>query len=186
MNILLIDNGTKLLEQLKHLVSGHTVIHTWRDFTDVDVAHADLIILSGGSVMSLVGNETEFAREINLVTTTTKPVVGICFGCEVLTIAFGGTLRRLPQRHQGIREIELLATDDPSFSRRIKVYEGHRLIIDRMPEGFKVLGRSQDGPELIKHTSKPLLGFQFHPENFVEETDGHTIFNQLLAEIVRK
>ncbi len=180
MNILLIDNGTKLLEKLEHLLPGHDVVHTWRDFTEVDVKDADLIILSGGSAMQLVGNEAEFAREIELVRTTEKPVIGICFGCEIMAVAFGATLRELEVKHEGIKEIEILEEGAASTPRRVKVYEYHRWIIDQMPEGFEIVGRSKDGPELIRHTSKPLYGLQFHPENLVDQTDGRKLLLELL------
>lgn len=182
MNILLIDNGTKLLTKLEQLLPGHKVVHTWRDFTEADIANSDLIVLSGGSAMQLVGNEGEFAREIEFVKTTTKPVIGICFGCEIMAVAFGGALRPLEVKHQGVKEIEVFE-EGASGPRTIKVYEYHRWIIDQMPEGFEVLGRSKDGPELIGHVSRPLYGLQFHPENFVDETEGRAVLLRLLSKV---
>lgn len=179
MNVLLIDNGTTLLTKLEALIPGHTVVQTWREFTDEQVENADLIVLSGGSLMQLVGNEAEFEREMALVRDTRKPVLGICFGCELITRAFGGTLAHMPEAHKGKRTITLVP-----FLASIEVYENHQWVIDQMPAGFSIMALSDAGPELIRHMARPIYGMQFHPENLVDEAQGDELFQAFLTHVL--
>lgn len=153
MNILLIDNGTTLLEKLKTLIPGEEVVHTWKDFLQADIDTADIVILSGGSKMQLLGNEGEFENELEFIRRHSKPIIGICFGSELITEAFGGTLKHLPEAHKGIRDIELLDPGLLDGKKSIQVYENHQWIIDTVPGDFEVMARSADGPEMIRHTS---------------------------------
>jgi GMP synthase (glutamine-hydrolysing) len=179
MRILLIDNGTTLLNKLKQLIPGDEIVHTYDDF-DKDTNNFDLVILSGGSKYQLVRNENVFEREINFIRNTTKPVIGICFGYELITLAFGATLKELPENKKGIYEIEII--DEDLGTRKIKVFESHRWVVDRLPGVFDVLAISEDGPEIIKHKEKFIYGLQFHPENFTEETEGDELFLKLLSQ----
>lgn len=180
MRILLIDNGTTILDKLKELIPGNEIVHTYEDF-DRDVSDFDLTILSGGSKYQLIGNQDKFAKEIDFIKKTNKPVIGICFGYEIIASAFGATLRELPENKKGIYEIEIL--NESLGKGKIKVYESHRWVIDKLPEVFEVLAKSKDGPEIIKHKERPIYGLQFHPENFVEETEGDELFMKLLSQL---
>lgn len=184
MKVLLIDNGTTLLEKLKMLIPGEEVVHTWKDFTENDIDQADIVILSGGSKMQLLGNEGEFEKELEFIMRHSKSLIGICFGSELITEAFGGTLKHLSEPHKGIREIELLDPELLDGKSSIQAYENHQWIIDRVPAEFEVIARSADGPEMIRHTSLPIWGIQCHPENYVDKTDGDELFLRLLNKFV--
>ncbi|MDB4991788.1 MAG: glutamine amidotransferase class-I [Parcubacteria group bacterium] len=181
MNILLIDNGTTLLEKLRALIPGDEIVHTWRDFSPEDVARADLIVLSGGSRMQLAGNEHEFVQEVEMILSIQKPLIGICFGTELIAHAFGGTLRELAVNHKGIKEVRFILPRFSGGRESIRVFENHRWIIDEMPKGFEIIAESDDGPEMIGHLTLPIYGMQFHPENYVDEAEGNSVFLQLFS-----
>ena len=185
MKTLLIDNGTTLVEKLKKLLPGDPQVTQWDTFQEQEVEEYDLIILSGGSVRPLKGNEHLFARELHFLQQTRKPVIGICFGCELIVKAFGGDIRPLSSPHRGIRTIQistgLLGPSDPRTT--VEVYEQHQWIIDTIPEQFNVLAWTSEGPEMIRHQTLPIVGIQFHPENFVDTTDGDEIFFQVINEL---
>ena len=178
MKILLIDNGTTLLNKLQQLIPGNEITHTFDDF-DKDTTNFDLAILSGGSRYQLVGNENRFEKEIKFITLANIPIIGICFGYELIATAFGASLKELQSNRKGIYQIQVL--DEKLGKGEIKVFESHRWVIDKLPEIFKILAISEDGPELIKHTERPIYGMQFHPENFVEETEGDELFFKILT-----
>lgn len=180
MKILLIDNGTTLISKLEKLIPGHEFVHSFEDIPE-DTDSFYLIILSGGSRYTLVGNEDKFSKEIKLVRESVKPIIGICFGYEIITIAFGGKLKELSGEKKGIYEIDVL--DKGISNRPINVYESHRWVIDELPEVFEVLAISSDGPEIIKHKELPIWGLQFHPENFVDETDGDEVFQNIFEKL---
>lgn len=183
MKVLLIDNGTTLLEKLEQLIPGTEVVQCWNAITQDAIESADLVVLSGSSKMPLVGNEDEFSLELSLILQSKKPIIGICFGNELIATAFGGTLKQLPVVHKGIRTIKLL---DPSIGggkNEIQVFENHQWTIDRLPEDFLIIAESEDGPEIIKHVSLPIWGMQVHPENYTSTTEGDEVFYRILKTI---
>ncbi len=190
MRILLIDNGTTLLEKLRMLIPGEEVVRSPENISTEDIVGFDLIILSGSKDFTVMYDGEHFKKEIELIQNTQIPVIGICLGCELIATAFGGTVRRLDERHSGIREITSIK-DDAILGLRnseslLKVYEGHRWIIDKMPQDFNILANSSDGPEIIQHNTRPIWGFQFHPENFVDQTTGDEIFLRLFSKLSQK
>lgn len=183
MKVLLVDNGTTLLEKLEKLIPDVETVEQAERFSAAEGDGYDLIVLSGSSKEQLVGNESDFKDEIAFIRTNQKPLIGICFGCELIVSAFGGELRKLDPPHKGIREFEI--TDPNLFSGRksLKVYESHQWIMEEAPMHFDVLAQSADGPEMIRHQTLPVYGLQFHPENFVDTTEGDELFRALFYKI---
>ncbi len=182
MKILLIDNGTTLLRKLEKLAGPHEITKKWNDISIADATYYDLIILSGSSQYSVNQNYNLFETEIELIKSTRVPLIGICFGCELIAYTFGGTLGELKKRHQGIREIHFLEKS-LSLQENVKVYENHQAVITVMPAGFSIVAESADGPEMIKHTSLPIFGLQFHPEHFVDKTEGDEVFSRIVKSV---
>ena len=180
MKVLVIDNGTTLLNKLKKLIPDSIQsIKSYNNIHTNEEEDFDLVVLSGGSICSVEGNEDRFHKEIKLIKNANKPLIGICFGCELIVEAFGGSLKKMPIKENGIKEIRITVNDLYKKS-KINVYESHEWAIDRLPQNFNILAESRNGPEIIKHTDLPIYGFQFHPENLVEESDGDEIFLGLL------
>jgi GMP synthase (glutamine-hydrolysing) len=179
MKILLIDNGSTLLERLKVLIPGSEIVRRFDDLGNEYIDKYDLIVLSGGSLFELSNNEDKFSREINLVKNYKKPIIGICFGFEIIVTAFGGKLKKLEQKQTGLKEIDILDKDFYNKS-QIIVSENHQWGVDILPGVFEVLAKSESGPEIIKHRSLPIYGFQFHPENMLDKSDGDELFLKIL------
>lgn len=183
MRILLVDNGTTLLEKLKLLIPGEEIVRSPQSISLQESAQFDLIVLSGSKDLAVTYDTEYFKKEIELIQSTQVPIIGICLGCELIATAFGGTLKRMEERHTGIRRIDIVAEGLLNKS-SIDVYEGHHWIIDSLPEGFDVVATSPSGPEIIRHQTRFIWGLQFHPENFVNETEGDEIFMNIFARIV--
>ncbi len=180
MKVLLIDNGSNLLPKLKELVPGNEVTRKFDSIKALDAKPFDLIILSGGGNHNVIFEEGNFKEEIAILRSG-KPIIGICFGCELIARAFGGILIELPEEQKGIFEIDIL--DKTLGKGRVKVYEGHKWAIAKMPAEFETLAQSERGPEIIKHKTLPMYGIQFHPENLVDKTDGDELFLRLLKQL---
>jgi GMP synthase (glutamine-hydrolysing) len=65
-----------------------------------------------------------------------------------------------------------------------QVFESHRWVVREPINEFKVLARSKDGVEVIKHKNKPIYAVQFHPEMFMDQTCGDECFNNFLNSVV--
>lgn len=182
MNILVIDNGTIRLKELKTLLRDNKVkIIGFQKLDNVNIENFDLIVLSGSSSFPVVGNEAQYKQEIDLIKNSTKPIVGICLGFELIGFAYGTELVEMQSKEKGIIDLKVTSSNKifkklPNFS----VYESHRWVIKKLPADLVELARSKDGIEAIKHKNRKVYGFQFHPEMFIEETCGDEIFNNLL------
>ena len=118
MTFLLIDNGTTLLEKMKRAIPGEVVVRTWNEIRGVKFEDFYAVILSGGSLFEIVGNEKRLKDEMQLIHDDNKLLIGICFGCELIAETFGGVLEKDLRDHHGIMEIR--AIDDADIFDRQK------------------------------------------------------------------
>lgn len=165
MKTLIVDNHTKHLKELKNSFEDVTVISR-EEIKDISPEDFDLIVLSGGSNVPTVLNHNEIYQEEEILLRSGKPVIGICLGCEIICKTFGGELEFMPEHETGVKEFEIL---DKSLIEKVGVdeltaFESHALRIKKIPEDFYEVVRSNHGPEIIKHKTKPIIGVQFHPE----------------------
>jgi len=97
------------------------------------------------------------------------PVLGICYGMQLLAHLSGGDVRQAGEREYGRAEIEILESDDlfDGFAAhsRTPVWMSHGDRVDAAPGEWATLARSDNTPvAAFRHRSKPLFGVQFHPE----------------------
>jgi GMP synthase (glutamine-hydrolysing) len=176
MKVLLIDNGTVLLQELKNLLPQHVFVHGWNDLEGLDSRDFDIIILSGGSRFQIVGNEGRLRDEIEIIRNCTKPLVGICYGNELIVEAYGGELEKMEVKHTGTITVDVVVPDKifKSLS-KFEVFESHEWRIQKIPKDFVVMARSSHGIEAIKHRNLPIYGLQFHPEKSLANGHGREI-----------
>ncbi|MGB9870372.1 MAG: glutamine-hydrolyzing GMP synthase [Anaerolineae bacterium] len=95
------------------------------------------------------------------------PVLGICYGMQLLAHALGGRVGRAPQREYGPAQVELIhphallapLTENP------QVWMSHGDRVEELPPGFVVLARSPNSPvAAMGDPERHLYGVQFHPE----------------------
>ncbi len=124
------------------------------------------IILSGGpSSVSEEGAPHPDAGVFELGV----PVLGICYGLQVMTKMLGGKVEPGDTREYGRAEIEVLSSEGPLWELTVGTHEqvwmSHGDRIEEPPAGFDVLARSGDGViAAVHHAERRLSGLQFHPE----------------------
>ena len=186
MKILIIDNGTSFLFKLKKLFIGNDiVIIPFYTITVKEAREFDLIVLSGGHKYSVEHHEKEYHNELEIIRKAKKPVLGICLGFELIAYNYGCELKRLRKKEKGIVTIELIPDDITKGLNEIKVFESHRWVIKSPGKKLIALGSSKDGIEIIKHKTKPIYGFQFHPEIIRNGLKGKLLFSNFLSVISR-
>jgi len=167
MKTLIINNHSKHIKELSSLFSDVTILDKEKITKDFDITNYNLLVLSGGSnVPTVLRHREEYTPEIDLVKQSKIPVLGICLGAEIICEAYNGKLEELPEEHKGIIQlrIEDIKLKSLLCSDEIEVIEGHQIGIKTLPEGFLSCASSEHGIEILKHTNKPIIGFQFHPE----------------------
>ena len=94
------------------------------------------------------------------------PVLGICYGCQLMAYTLGGTVERASTSEYGKAEVTYvssrLTVDMPSEA---VCWMSHTDRITKLPEGFKMLAKSDNCPyAAFGDEERKLYGVQFHPE----------------------
>ncbi len=123
------------------------------------------IILSGGP-NSVYGEHVPSADPELL---DIAPVLGICYGMQLIAQLEGGGVTRAGRREYGRAELRveqpagLFAGFEPGEA--MTVWMSHGDHVEVPPKGYTVTARSANSPvAAFQHDRKPILGVQFHPE----------------------
>jgi GMP synthase (glutamine-hydrolysing) len=104
------------------------------------------------------------------------PTLGICFGHQLLAQALGGSVVKNPLgREIGTVDLDVVESD-PLFGdapRRVRVNMSHTDSAERLPEGARVLGRTERDPRGAVRFDERAWGVQFHPEFDGEIVQGY-------------
>jgi len=94
------------------------------------------------------------------------PILGICFGYQTLSMAYGGNVTSMGKMVDTRKKVQL---------KKSKIFKGlkkeekfkfmHGDYVDEIPKSFKVIAKTSNGMvQGIQHKIKPIYGVQFHPE----------------------
>ena len=122
------------------------------------------IILSGGpsSVYS-----KDSPRPDNKIFQMGFPILGICYGHQIIVNNFGGRVKRATDREYGHAD---LIIDDKTdlfnqMNDKIKCWMSHGDAVEELPHGFKVLAHTSSSfSAAIGNQKRKFYGLQFHPE----------------------
>lgn len=122
------------------------------------------IVLSGSPFSVLDAQSPRFDATI---TQLGLPILGLCYGHQLLALHFGGCVGRGAIREYGrasmvIKEVSPLLDGLESIE---QVWMSHGDMVTELPEGFEVLAITADCPyTAVGHPGKKVYGLQFHPE----------------------
>lgn len=132
-----------------------------RDDSGRDPVAYDLVVVLGSAQAAYDDSVPWVGRELALLRDAVRaevPVLGICFGGQLLARALGGEAMRAAQPELGWVEIR---TDDPALVSEGPWMQWHYDTF-RVPPGAKLVAHSPAGPQA--YTIGRSLGIQFHPE----------------------
>ena len=148
--------------------------------------HPKGIILSGGP-LSITDEEAPQAP--NNLFSLDLPILGICYGMQVVTQEFGGQIAKAQQREFG--RADLLIDDTSGLfegipsNQRFPVWMSHGDRIDKIPSGFDIIAHTANSPIAAmkgKPNKQPIYCLQFHPE-VAHTTHGSKILENFATRI---
>ncbi len=113
------------------------------------------------------------------------PVLGICYGMQVITQQLGGTVAPGLRREYGHAILHLSHVDSPLFEglpESMAVWMSHGDRIDKMPLGFSSLAYTENTTVAVMGNDRGIFGLQFHPE-VVHTPEGKTILKNFVFKI---
>ncbi|EPS62316.1 hypothetical protein M569_12473 [Genlisea aurea] len=172
--VLILDFGSQYTHLITRRIRALNVFSLCISGTSPLKSIADLnpsaIILSGGPHSVHVDSAPCFAPGfIDYAESNRIPVLGICYGLQLLVQQSGGEVRSGKKQEYGRMEIEVSKTGglfrDNNIGDKQSVWMSHGDEAVKLPEGFEVVARSRQGSvAAVENPKKRLYGLQYHPE----------------------
>ena len=188
--VVIIDFGsqyTQLIARRVREAGVYSEIHPCTATADeIKALQPDALILSGGPSSVLEQDSPELDMSI---LDWGLPVLGICYGMQLMAHTLGGQVHAAKEREYGRAALEML-TESPLFEGLAgdgvrTVWMSHGDHVDAPPPGFTVLARTESlDVAAMADADKRIYAIQFHPE--VAHTDeGDLILQNFLFKIAR-
>lgn len=141
------------------------------------------IILTGGPDSVYTDDALSYDKELF---TLGIPVLGICYGSQLMAYELGGEVKTAPQSEYGHTECFTDAAHStlmPDWKGTSTVWMSHTDYIAKAPEGFTVTAHTANCPvAAMEDPARKLYAVQFHPE-VVHTTEGEKLFHTFVYEI---
>jgi GMP synthase (glutamine-hydrolysing) len=173
-----IGNGAIASPQITVLDTGGQYTHliarrirelgVYADVVASDTPASDLkkrrgLVISGGPASVLEEGCPDIDPEILALGV---PVLGICYGHQLLARHLGGKVAKGERGEYGMAHLEITAPD-PLWNgvERSRIWMSHFDTVSKVPAGFEVIGSSEvSGVAAMSDSARRLFGIQFHPE----------------------
>ena len=138
------------------------------------------IVLAGGNHIKVSGQPSLKEEIFQFVQNCELPLIGICFGAQLIARAFGAGIVQLPRPRSEISNIRIIR-DKQLFGNKYvqSVYNRHAWSLQNLPDEFIIYACSATGIEMFRHRTRKIGAVQFHPELFMGTCQGAKLFQQL-------
>lgn len=183
--ILIVDFGsqyTQLIARRVRELNVYCEIHPYNKIPELDETVKGVIL--SGSPFSV---RDENAPKPDLSGILRKlPVLGVCYGAQLLAFENGGTVERSRTREYGrailevTEPVDILMRELPSPT---QVWMSHGDTITQLPDNFRIIGSTENVKvAAYRIKGEEIWGIQFHPEVY-HSTDGIVILRNFVMEI---
>lgn len=189
--IIILDYGSQYSQLIARRVREANVysrLVSWRTPADEVMAlNPTGIILSGGP-NSVYDDDAPSLPDY--VLESGVPVLGICYGMQLLASHFGGEVARSHRREYGPAQLQLINRAHPLFkdwqegdTAVQQVWMSHADKVDVLPQSFIPIAQSDNSPmAAAAHRNRPIFTVQFHPE-VAHTTQGKLILENFVHQI---
>ncbi|HYG50031.1 MAG TPA: hypothetical protein VD905_03965 [Flavobacteriales bacterium] len=180
--ILIVDCGSSKVPAIEKMVQETGAVFITKKLAELErLPDVRGVIISGAPVLLTVTSPSSFLEKAKLLFTNEKlPVLGICFGHQLMGMLHGAAIKRCPEdRSWQTIFIKEASAVFPVKHAEIKFMEDHCECID-VPHSFECLASSAICEnEMMAHLVNPWYGVQFHPE--VSEKAGYDLIANFIA-----
>jgi len=144
------------------------------------------LILSGGPLNVYQSEKVKFNKNLLF---SKIPILGICFGHQIISKEMGGKVKQSKSREFGLAKVikikNSILTKNFFSNKSNNVWMSHADEVIKLPKNFKVIAKSNNSKLCIVENSKEkLYGIQFHPE--VTHTNrGKIILKNFVSDICK-
>ena len=174
------DNGSIYTKNLIDFLSEKKVKFAIQKADDVnlsDIQKFYSFILSGRRTNDRKMNAIN-SKIIKHAVSEKKPLLGICYGAEILAITLGGTIKKSDKHVRG-EETVVVENKNEICDGEMGVTESHKYEISQLGSEIHNLASSKSCKyEIVKHNSLNIFGTQFHPEM---SNDGQIMIEAFLS-----
>ncbi|MEW6044556.1 MAG: gamma-glutamyl-gamma-aminobutyrate hydrolase family protein [Thermoproteota archaeon] len=164
--LLVVDNGSVYTKNIDKFLYEKTIHYKLIPFDSIkleEIDKFDSFILSGRRQNNQKMNALN-SKIINHAIAEKKPLLGICYGAEILALTVGGTIRKMNSAQKGNSTV-MVVNENPLCSGILQVYQSHNFEISHLGKSLIQLGSSDACKyEVIQYRDSRIFGTQFHPE----------------------
>jgi GMP synthase (glutamine-hydrolysing) len=185
-SVLIIDFGSQVTQLIARRIREFGVFCEVKNFNisfeEIKKNPPQAIIFSGGPSSVYEENAPKISPQIFDLNI---PILGICYGEQLICDMLGGKVEKSFEREFGKAEIEIIKKDSKFFKnfQNHQVWMSHGDHISKIPQGFEVIATTPKAPFAgIANEDKKIYGVQFHPEVY-HSIDGAKILKNFVVEI---
>ena len=183
-SILIVDFGSQYSRLIARRVRESSVyceiISFNTNWSEVEGLNPKGIILSGGPAS--VYEETSPLAPL-WVFESGLPILGICYGMQVLVHQLGGKVAASTKKEYGHAVLHQNKPNEPLFTglpQSLPVWMSHADQVTELPPGFVSMAHTDNSPIAVVGNDKGILGIQFHPE-VAHTPEGSNIIENFLT-----
>lgn len=181
--IIILDFGSQVTQLIARRVREIKVYCEIHPFNKIPLLDGSVkgIILSG----SPCSVRDEDAPTVDLALFGDLPILGICYGAQLLAQLGGGSVEASAQREYGRVYLDVQKSNVllNRLSAKTQVWMSHGDTIVDLPTDYEVIGSTEKvRVAAFSHLSKPIFGIQFHPE-VTHSTEGSQLIKNFVLDV---
>ncbi|MCH5233404.1 MAG: glutamine-hydrolyzing GMP synthase [Muribaculaceae bacterium] len=165
--ILILDFGsqyTQLIARRVRELNVYCEIHPFNKIPEIETDVKGVILSGSPSSVRDVEAPNPDLKNIR----TKLPLLGVCYGAQLLAKQSGGEVEGAPSREYGRAMLTVTSPNDPlmiGIPSPTQVWMSHGDTITELPPSFKIIGSTENVKVAAYHIDdEPTWGIQFHPE----------------------
>jgi len=183
VHLLMVDNRKDNKRVVKEFKKVGVKVTTVYSLKKVDPAKYDGLIIPGGHNIdpkmygakrskytygTNIKKDKMQVKAVKRFVEAGKPVLGLCRGCQLINVAFGGTIKQHIKWHKGYRKVKNVKGYwmYSMYGKKRSTYHFHHQCVKKLGKGLVATSYDVNSGhiESIQHKTLPVYGVQWHPD----------------------